>query len=62
MICSKKAGGSAPLDPRNPKQPPPGNAPEGHPPLRYYTAELHKAAFVLPQFAQDALASSMTFA
>jgi len=29
---------------------------------RYYNAELHKAAFVLPQFAVDALDKSMTYA
>jgi spermidine synthase len=27
---------------------------------RYYSADVHKAAFVLPRYAHDALASSLT--
>jgi spermidine synthase len=28
---------------------------------RYYSQEVHKAAFVLPAFAKDALAGSLTY-
>ena len=28
---------------------------------RYYTAEQHRAAFVLPKFARDGLSGSLTF-
>ena len=47
MICTK-AGGTT--DVRAPVRPPPSDA------LRYYTPEVHRAAFVLPKFALDALA------
>lgn len=63
MLCAKSgAEGSAPLDPREPRQAVPA-APPGAalPALRYYNADLHRAAFVLPTFARDALAGSLTF-
>lgn len=28
---------------------------------RYYSGEMHRAAFVLPKFARDALTNSLTF-
>lgn len=60
MICSKaKADGSV-LDPRTPKQAGPG-VPAGFPPVRYYSPAVHRASFVLPQFAVDSLSASMTF-
>ncbi len=61
MICSKAKGpGVAPVDVREPKQAGPGT-PTGYPPVRYYNAAVHRASFVLPQFAQDELTASMTF-
>ena len=63
MVCTKAAaGGAAPLDAREPRQAPPA-APAGaqdYPPLRYYNADVHRAAFVLPTFGRDALAASLT--
>ncbi|EFN53284.1 hypothetical protein CHLNCDRAFT_26108 [Chlorella variabilis] len=61
MICTK-AGGSAPLDAREPRQPLPVT-PEGrdYPPLRYYNHDVHRAAFVLPTFAKEALGPSLTY-
>ncbi|KAL4459059.1 hypothetical protein ABPG75_013924 [Micractinium tetrahymenae] len=60
MVCTK-AGDGKPLDAREPRQPLPA-APEGrdYPPLRYYNHEVHRAAFVLPTFARDALAGSLS--
>lgn len=62
MICSKAKEGAAPLDPREPKQSPPGS-PEGreYGPLKYYNSDVHRAAFVLPTFAREALKSSLSF-
>jgi spermidine synthase len=63
MVCTKAAAdGGAPLDPREPRLPAPA-APEGrgYPPLRYYSHDVHRAAFVLPAFAKEALAGSLTF-
>jgi spermidine synthase len=60
MICSKKAADGSALDTRVSRQPPPQRG--DYPPLRYYNAQLHAAAFVLPQFAVEALANSMTYA
>lgn len=76
MLCSKARasqgqggadggeGGEAsgPLDPRTPRQPEPGplaklNVGE----LRYYSHEVHRAAFALPVFAKKALQGSLTF-
>lgn len=62
MICSKApAAGAAPLDPRIPKQPAPGAPPANYPPVRYYNPAVHRAAFVLPEFAKQELAPSMSF-
>lgn len=63
MLCSKaKPDGSSPLDPRTPRQAPPGGVPAlevGE--LQYYTPEVHEAAFALPKFAADALGAHLTF-
>ncbi|KAL6756017.1 spermidine synthase [Haematococcus lacustris] len=63
MLCAKAVpGSSAPLDPRTPKQPVPSSAASievGN--LRYYSHEVHTAAFALPQFAKEALSSSLTY-
>lgn len=63
MVCAKaSADGSAPLDPRTPKQQEPGpNEALGIPALRYYSHDVHRAAFTLPRFAAEALAGSLTF-
>ena len=62
MICTKPGEEGGALDPREPRQavppPPPGSS---YPPLRYYNPEVHRAAFVLPTFARDALAPSLSF-
>jgi spermidine synthase len=42
VICSESADVSTPVRP----------APEG---MKYYTSDIHKAAFVLPKFMQDKL-------
>jgi len=59
MICSKMSA-EAPLDTRVPRQPAPLRS--EYPALRYYNAELHRASFVLPQFAKEALSASLTYA
>lgn len=62
MICSKQGEeGAAALDASEPRQPVPVT-PEGrgYPPLRYYNHAVHRAAFVLPTFAQEALAGSLS--
>eukprot|EP00878_Enallax_costatus_P005950 GHUV01006241.1.p1 GENE.GHUV01006241.1~~GHUV01006241.1.p1 ORF type:complete len:322 (+),score=76.82 GHUV01006241.1:184-1149(+) len=57
MLCCKEQQ----LDLRAPRQPAPGpNKDLGIGPLRYYNSEVHKAAFVLPQYAADALKDSLT--
>ncbi|GAB4823386.1 hypothetical protein N2152v2_010432 [Parachlorella kessleri] len=62
MICSKKLEGEDPLDPREARQPVPAHLEgKGYTPLRYYNPEVHRAAFVLPTFARDALKGSLTF-
>ena len=58
MLCSKAGGEDGPVD-FAPLQPPPTDRP-GLPPLRYYNPEVHAAAFVLPQFAKEALADHLT--
>eukprot|EP00887_Chlorella_sp_A99_P006720 scaffold3.g6720.t1 len=55
MICCKGEARDASV----PRLPPPA-APAGRP-LRYYTPDVHRAAFVLPAFAKEALAPSMSF-
>ncbi|KAK9813753.1 hypothetical protein WJX73_007051 [Symbiochloris irregularis] len=63
MICSKAAASGSPLDVRKPRQPAPepASANDKLGPLRYYSSELHSAAFVLPQFARQALSKKLTF-
>lgn len=61
MICSK-ASDAGPLDPREPKLTVPEvPAERNYPPLRYYNSDVHRAAFVLPQFAKEALGPSLSF-
>jgi spermidine synthase len=62
MICTKAEEGQEPLDPRTPNQAPPADKDDDrYPPLRYYNAEVHMAAFVLPTFGRDALKDSLSF-
>lgn len=61
MVCSKAKEGAEPLDPREPRRPPPGSAGNKMSPLRYYNSDVHRAAFVLPTFAREALANSLSF-
>lgn len=63
LLCSRaRQGGGEPLDPRVPRQPP-ADAVRGLDvgPLQYYEAGAHAAAFVLPKFAREVLAPSLTF-
>ncbi|CAD7698732.1 unnamed protein product, partial [Ostreobium quekettii] len=62
MVCSKRPSQGPPLDPRECRRPPP-SAPKGrdYPPLRYYNSAIHRAAFVLPEFASKALAGKLSF-
>jgi len=52
MLCSK-AGDAA--DFRLPTRAPPPAVAGGLPPLRYYNADVHRAALALPEFARAAL-------
>lgn len=62
MLCSKANGSQPPLDPREPvRQVPQQQAGSKLTHLRYYTPQVHRAAFALPKFAQEALAGSLTF-
>ncbi|GMH33086.1 hypothetical protein BSKO_00920 [Bryopsis sp. KO-2023] len=54
MTCFKAEEGKGPVNPSQPKQPPPQG------PLRYYNSAIHTAAFVLPEFASQALAGSLS--
>lgn len=65
MVCTKGGGGgggdgaSAP-DAREPRQPAPGaHEGLGIPELRYYDADVHRAAFVLPKFAREAIEAAL---
>jgi len=61
MVCTKADDGGL-HDPRVARRsPPPPPEGSGMPPLRYYNTDLHKAAFVLPTFARDALKDSLSF-
>lgn len=53
MMCSK----GEKVDFRTPKQPLPAQPPAGSKlkPLQYYSEAVHRAAFVLPRFAEDRL-------
>lgn len=59
MLCSKAGEGEDAAVDFSPRQPPPSGRPD-LPSLRYYNAEVHRAAFVLPQFAKEALADHLT--
>lgn len=62
MVCTKAASGGAAMDPRSPKQQVPEKAPHLQlSPLRYYSSEVHSAAFVLPRFAKEALSGFLSF-
>ena len=54
MICSKQSG-DTPVDLRQPRRAVAGGT------CRYYSPEVHQAAFVLPPFALTALSASLTF-
>lgn len=57
FVLSTKARDGAPLQPNEPRQPaPPMDLSSG--PLRYYTSDLHRAAFVLPAFAAKVLSEA----
>ncbi|KAK9811308.1 hypothetical protein WJX72_001515 [[Myrmecia] bisecta] len=59
MICTKASGEAH--DARIPSRPPPAQTQQpGWPPMRYYNSDVHRAAFVLPQFAKEALAKHLT--
>uniref|UniRef100_A0A7S1SKC8 spermidine synthase n=1 Tax=Tetraselmis chuii TaxID=63592 RepID=A0A7S1SKC8_9CHLO len=58
MICTKKDDKKASM--KVPQRAPPGPGPMNLPPLRYYSAEVHKASFVLPQYATSALAGYLS--
>lgn len=62
MVCTKANPDAEPHDPRVPRQPLPG-CPDGrgYTPLKYYNQDVHRAAFVLPTFAKEALAGSLSF-
>jgi spermidine synthase len=60
MICTKGGGEGGPrADPREARRPPPAAPADA--PLKYYSAEVHRAAFTLPAFARDALKGSLSF-
>ncbi|KXZ44051.1 hypothetical protein GPECTOR_75g775 [Gonium pectorale] len=66
LVCAKAraadADGEGPLDPRVARQPEPGPLPKlGVDELKYYSHEVHTAAFALPVFAKKALAGCLTF-
>jgi spermidine synthase len=54
MLCAKSTG-STPVDLRQPRR----DVPAGT--CRYYSPLVHQAAFVLPQFALEALSAYLTF-
>lgn len=56
MVCCKSVASGGPLDAREPRRQLAGGL------CKYYRPELHRAAFVLPQFAKQALGSKLTFA
>jgi len=56
MLCSKPAEDGSTVDFTKPKRFPTAAAGSTLPPMRYYNEGIHKAAFVLPEFARAALA------
>ncbi|KAL6766345.1 SPD1 [Auxenochlorella protothecoides x Auxenochlorella symbiontica] len=62
MICSKAdPEAQAQLDPRTPKRSVDGADSAALGPLKYYSPEVHSAAFVLPAFAKRELQASLSF-
>lgn len=62
MVCAKAGPNGEVADPRKAVRPPPGAVPSlGIPDLKYYTPDVHAAAFALPKFTADALNGSLTF-
>ncbi|EFJ52441.1 hypothetical protein VOLCADRAFT_55771 [Volvox carteri f. nagariensis] len=67
LVCAKARSGAegegdGPLDPRIARQQEPGPLPAlGVGELRYYSHEVHSAAFALPVFAKKALGGCLTF-
>eukprot|EP00798_Chlamydomonas_sp_ICE-L_P030182 gene30182-35166_t len=59
MLLSKAKEGEDALDPRMPARSPPDEVDSSLPQLKYYTSRVHSASFVLPKFAEDALAGSL---
>lgn len=55
MLCGKPASDGSTVDFRNPKRTPTPASGSALEPLKYYNADIHKAAFVLPEFARAAL-------
>lgn len=63
VCCKAKSSGDADApDPRHPRQATPPAIPKLEvPELRYYTPQVHYAAFALPKYAADALAGCLSF-
>jgi spermidine synthase len=61
MICTKAAGPPLHMlyDPKKQNQPSPTGRVDELGPLRYYDADVHSAAFVLPRFAREELADNL---
>ena len=60
MLCAKADPSSAEkFDFSIPRQPPPAGGAASLKPLRYYDSDVHRAAFVLPKFAREALADHL---
>jgi spermidine synthase len=70
MLCAKSTGTGTPtgsnslstsgFHPKTPKRSVPESQNPKYPALRYYNAEVHNAAFALPEFARKALAPSLS--
>lgn len=62
MICSKHKAGEKALNVCEPRHSAPSSAPNAQvKPLRYYNSQVHRAAFALPQFAQEALQGLLSY-
>jgi len=55
ILCGKPASDGSTVDFRNPKRAPKTAEGRSMEPLKYYNADIHRAAFVLPEFARAAL-------